>query len=81
MTVTENTEEPTKTTPTTHDEHLEAIAEAHTRLETAQRDLNTAVWAARHAKPKPVTWEQISAIIGMTRQGTVYKFTPRFKRR
>lgn len=67
--------------PPTHRDHLDAIYAAHQRVEAAQRDLRDAVWAARHATPKPVTWEKIGALIGITRQGAAERFTSRSHRR
>lgn len=63
--------------PTTEDEHLDRIYEAHKRAQAALNDLREAVWAARHAKPRAVTWEKIGDTIGITRQGAA----ERFKRR
>lgn len=65
----------------TVEEHLQVIAEASERLEAAQRDLRAAVWAARHATPKPVTWERIGAAIGISRQGAAERFSSRSHRR
>lgn len=67
--------------PPTHEEHLQVIVDASERLEAAQRDLKAAVWAARHARPKPVTWERIGAAIGITRQGAAERFASRTRRR
>lgn len=63
--------------PPTEQDHLDQIYAANQRLEAAQRDLRDAVWAARHAHPKPVTWEKIGATIGITRQGAAERFRTR----
>jgi hypothetical protein len=74
-------EDGTTEAPVTPEDHLRVITEANDRLEAAQQDLHDAVWAARHATPKPVTWDKIGAAIGITRQGATERFTPRRRRR
>lgn len=67
--------------PPTEADYLTAIGDAHERLKAAEKDLRDAVWAARHARPKPVTWEKIASVIGITRQGATERFTPRYRNR
>lgn len=58
-------------------DYLTDIHQAHVAVERAQRELTAAVRRARHRRPRPVTWERIAAVIGMTRQGAEYRFRGR----
>ena len=60
------------TMPTEHltDEHRLAhfsLRAAATALADAERDVDTAVRAARELRP-PLTWEEIGDVLGMTKQ-------------
>lgn len=74
MTVDDPTEAPYA------NDYLEWIDQAHKRAENALNDLHDAVLAGRHARPRPVTWQEIADIIGITRQGAAERFKGRRKR-
>jgi len=62
------------------DEDLEWIYEAHKRVVVALKNLHDAVWSARHARPRPITWQEIGDILGVTRQGAAERFQGQRKR-